>query len=451
MSDHDETILLDAAKSAWTDACRSTNPSIDEGVQKMHSDFIRRGSLRAASWAALTCGRQALRCADYSLARQYLLEAHGFFHFVDDIYGAGLVDAHLGAVLVNQGEFARALKFAKAPLAIPVAYSDLDSAILHNIAALCHLKIGEPHHAIAHLVSELNFVKNYNDHHRKSAVLANIGVLLMESNELELAGLASGRAWDIQVGCFEETEVDPAPLANLLLTNLYSGRTNAARSNAAVLSRLLDGRESTAEWIYRINLLDFYGAVGDYPNALRSYDRAKMTASRCDSPSPKLELAHAAASLHEAAREYQLAIGIARHVFENGSSHVSNVARIGVALLCSRCFGALRLPREASKWGERAKQVGHQGLLGEVLTSHLRTTLEAEVPLQKTRLTERERMCLTLSANGQTSTDIGLKLGIKPRTVNFHFSKILKKLNALNRQEAIAKAVRANLLPNPKN
>jgi DNA-binding CsgD family transcriptional regulator len=59
---------------------------------------------------------------------------------------------------------------------------------------------------------------------------------------------------------------------------------------------------------------------------------------------------------------------------------------------------------------------------------------------------ERELKCLRLSASGQTSGDIGMKLGIKLRTVNFHFSKILRKLNAMNRQEAIAKAASANLL-----
>jgi LuxR family transcriptional activator of bioluminescence operon len=64
-------------------------------------------------------------------------------------------------------------------------------------------------------------------------------------------------------------------------------------------------------------------------------------------------------------------------------------------------------------------------------------------------LTEQELICLSLSARGQTSGDIGMKLGITPRTVNFHFSKILKKLNAMNRQEAIAKALSTRLIEPP--
>ena len=44
-----------------------------------------------------------------------------------------------------------------------------------------------------------------------------------------------------------------------------------------------------------------------------------------------------------------------------------------------------------------------------------------------------------------TSIDIGEKLGIAERTVNFHFGNILSKLGALNRHEAIAIAVRRGL------
>jgi len=55
-------------------------------------------------------------------------------------------------------------------------------------------------------------------------------------------------------------------------------------------------------------------------------------------------------------------------------------------------------------------------------------------------LSPRERQCLQLAANGMTSPDIGMKLGITERTVNFHFSNLFSKLGVLNRNEAIAKA-----------
>ena len=45
-----------------------------------------------------------------------------------------------------------------------------------------------------------------------------------------------------------------------------------------------------------------------------------------------------------------------------------------------------------------------------------------------------------------TSKDIGLKLGIKQRTANFHFANIISKLGALNRHEAIATAVAQGII-----
>jgi DNA-binding CsgD family transcriptional regulator len=56
-------------------------------------------------------------------------------------------------------------------------------------------------------------------------------------------------------------------------------------------------------------------------------------------------------------------------------------------------------------------------------------------------LSPRERQCLQMSAQGLTSRDICRKLGITERTVNFHFGNLLAKMNALNRKEAVARAV----------
>ncbi|MBE7521740.1 MAG: LuxR family transcriptional regulator [Burkholderiales bacterium] len=67
--------------------------------------------------------------------------------------------------------------------------------------------------------------------------------------------------------------------------------------------------------------------------------------------------------------------------------------------------------------------------------------------LASRRLSERERSCLALSASGLTSRDIAGKLGIASRTVDFHIGNVLAKLSALNRHEAIAKAIAQGWLP----
>jgi len=61
-------------------------------------------------------------------------------------------------------------------------------------------------------------------------------------------------------------------------------------------------------------------------------------------------------------------------------------------------------------------------------------------------LTQRECDCLKFAARGMTSADIGNKLSVTERTVNFHFGRLRRKLGALNRPEAIAKGVSMGLV-----
>jgi len=61
-------------------------------------------------------------------------------------------------------------------------------------------------------------------------------------------------------------------------------------------------------------------------------------------------------------------------------------------------------------------------------------------------LSGREKRCLQLASHGLTSAEIGRRLGIVDRTVNFHFANIMSKLAAKNRHEAIAKPASLGLL-----
>ncbi len=64
-------------------------------------------------------------------------------------------------------------------------------------------------------------------------------------------------------------------------------------------------------------------------------------------------------------------------------------------------------------------------------------------------LSPRERQCLFMAAKGLTSADIAIKLDIAERTVNFHFCNLMSKLDVLNRQEAIGKALSLGLINSP--
>jgi LuxR family quorum-sensing transcriptional regulator LasR len=65
------------------------------------------------------------------------------------------------------------------------------------------------------------------------------------------------------------------------------------------------------------------------------------------------------------------------------------------------------------------------------------------------RLTPRELACLQLAAQGLTSREIGAALAIGERTVHTHFAHLLAKLDAANRQEAVARATACGLIAGP--
>jgi DNA-binding CsgD family transcriptional regulator len=78
----------------------------------------------------------------------------------------------------------------------------------------------------------------------------------------------------------------------------------------------------------------------------------------------------------------------------------------------------------------------------------MRSVVAAGKPsaIQGAPLTARERECLTLAANGLTTEDVAERLGIKPRTAQFHFDSIRTKLAVETRHEAIARAVQRGLI-----
>lgn len=65
-------------------------------------------------------------------------------------------------------------------------------------------------------------------------------------------------------------------------------------------------------------------------------------------------------------------------------------------------------------------------------------------------LSERERECLLWSARGKTAVDIGTILDLSPETVRVYLKRVNRKLNALNRSHAIAKATYLGLIDLPR-
>lgn len=61
-------------------------------------------------------------------------------------------------------------------------------------------------------------------------------------------------------------------------------------------------------------------------------------------------------------------------------------------------------------------------------------------------VTDRERQILAWMREGKSNPQIGELLSISPLTVKNHVQKILRKLNAANRAQAVAHAISMNLL-----
>lgn len=61
-------------------------------------------------------------------------------------------------------------------------------------------------------------------------------------------------------------------------------------------------------------------------------------------------------------------------------------------------------------------------------------------------LTSREIECLRWAADGKTSGEIAQLLGLSESTANFHLNNAMRKLDVVNRQQAVAKATIQGLI-----
>ncbi|GAA3928416.1 autoinducer binding domain-containing protein [Litoribacillus peritrichatus] len=78
-------------------------------------------------------------------------------------------------------------------------------------------------------------------------------------------------------------------------------------------------------------------------------------------------------------------------------------------------------------------QLAHQGLQDVFLPEMM--------PQIKTTLTSRETEIIRWTADGKTSYEISVIIGIGERTVNFHLNNVMKKLNVTNKTAAAVQAV----------
>jgi LuxR family quorum-sensing system transcriptional regulator SolR len=96
---------------------------------------------------------------------------------------------------------------------------------------------------------------------------------------------------------------------------------------------------------------------------------------------------------------------------------------------------------------EFAALVGRTQIFASVLHHAVsRIDLPRLLPEMNIALTPRERECLKWAADGKTAWEIGQILSIAERTAFFHLNKVIRKLAASNKTQAIVRAVALKLI-----
>ncbi|MEA3072112.1 MAG: hypothetical protein QOD29_3558 [Alphaproteobacteria bacterium] len=85
-------------------------------------------------------------------------------------------------------------------------------------------------------------------------------------------------------------------------------------------------------------------------------------------------------------------------------------------------------------------------MLSVVVKNRLRHTAVKRSASEHAHLTEREKVVLTWVGRGKTSSEIALILDLSERTVNFHCEQAMKRLDVMNRTQAVATAISQQLI-----
>jgi DNA-binding CsgD family transcriptional regulator len=402
---------------------------------------------RAIAWATATCGRVAAYCEKVDVAETLLTDALGRFYLIGDTYGRAVVTSHLAIPQALRGNVRRSRELALEPFRLETQFDPRDLALMHCVAAMSYQECGEFHAAIFHLNSEYEIVTNSRQSERIPVVVGNIAAMLITVGEFELALEAATQAWQLEQESSSHSGQQPsvAHLANMVSANIHLDRLDAVRRDVETLIEHISPTVDIGGSPVLYDIVAFACArTGKLKLARDFLTRYQSSAAGHRSLSRRAMARCTETVLLEAEDHLDEAIKLAESVFLQTAPRFSLTTYLDMTDVLVRCHKRKGNKAEADRWMRHKTEVQQKSVLNDVLSNQVRSNLRVKEPA--IQFTDHELSCLRLSANGQTSSDIGLKLGIKPRTVNFHFSKILRKLNAMNRQEAIAKAISAKII-----
>ena len=106
-----------------------------------------------------------------------------------------------------------------------------------------------------------------------------------------------------------------------------------------------------------------------------------------------------------------------------------------------RHFGLFLVCEEAKLHRHELQQIKH---FGEYIFE--RFNQEVIVPMTLPIISPRELEVIRWSAEGKTSVEIAVILGLSEHTINSYTTKILQKLQVVNRAQMVGKAIRMGLI-----
>ncbi|WP_029687970.1 LuxR C-terminal-related transcriptional regulator [Thermoanaerobacter sp. A7A] len=92
------------------------------------------------------------------------------------------------------------------------------------------------------------------------------------------------------------------------------------------------------------------------------------------------------------------------------------------------------------------EMIGFIDLLVYKIVNEYKREMDLESQEELEKLTDKQIEIIKKCAKGYTELAISMELGLKPSTVKYHKKEIIKKLRVKNFQQAIAKAIKLNLI-----
>lgn len=120
-----------------------------------------------------------------------------------------------------------------------------------------------------------------------------------------------------------------------------------------------------------------------------------------------------------------------------------DLLRRGVA---AGAHGFVLKTRDIGELVEAVQAVAHGETWVDPQVAYALISAAAHAPESSAELTAREREVLRLVADGLTSAAIGARLDISPETVRVHVRRVMEKLSADTRLEAVATAIRRAII-----